>query len=190
MFVAPQGDRTWLIYVLLITREVSMKELGIYLKRVRISNGVNMAEAAEDLDLTVAELENIESGNIKAFKDLYDLKEYIQAYSKYLGLNPEKIGDEFNNFFFDHTSKISLSDIKNAQKKDNDEVKNNKIKSPYTKEYKTKSFILPMYLIGVVVLIVISVIIYFVVNNNSKAPVMVDELSPIGGRESIYEFTN
>ena len=46
-----------------------MKELGAYLKRTRVSNGVNIAEAAEDLDLSVPELENIESGNVKAFKD-------------------------------------------------------------------------------------------------------------------------
>ena len=57
-----------------------MKELGAYLKQVRISNGVNIAEVAEDLDLTVTELENIESGNAKAFKDLYELKDYIKIY--------------------------------------------------------------------------------------------------------------
>ena len=50
-----------------------MKDLGEYLKSVRIANGVNITEVAEDLDLTVTELENIESGNIKAFKDLYNL---------------------------------------------------------------------------------------------------------------------
>lgn len=167
-----------------------MKELGTYLKRVRISNGVNMAEAAEDLDLTVAELENIESGNVKAFKDLYDLKEYIKSYSKYLGLNPEKVVDEFNNFFFDHTSKISLEDIKNAQKKDSEEVKVNKIKSPYTKEYNNKSFVLPIFVVGVIVLIFIFIIIYLVINNNiNNTPTIVNELSSFDGKENIYEFT-
>lgn len=166
-----------------------MKELGAYLKRVRISNGVNMAEAAEDLDLTVIELENIESGNVKAFKDLYDLKDDIKSYSKYLGLNPEKVVDEFNNFFFDHTSKISLDDIKNAQKKETEEVKVSKIKSPYTKEYSNKSFALPIFVGLVIVLIFAFIIIYLVVNNTNKKPTMVNELSPVGGKEIVYEFT-
>ena len=94
-----------------------MKELGDYLKRTRISNGVSLAEAAEDLDLSTVQLENIESGNIKAFKDVYDLKEDVRQYAKYLGLNPEKVIDEFNGFLFEHTSKISLDDIKMARKK-------------------------------------------------------------------------
>ena len=89
-----------------------MKELGDYLKRTRISNGVSIAEAAEDLDLSTVQLENIESGNVKAFKDVYALKEDVRQYAKYLGLNPEKVIDEFNGFLFEHTSKISLDDIK------------------------------------------------------------------------------
>lgn len=166
-----------------------MKELGAYLKRVRISNGVNIAEAAEDLDLTVTELENIESGNVKAFKDLYDLKDYIKGYSKYLGLNSDKIVDEFNNFFFDHTSKISLDDIKSAQKKEKDDVKANKIKSPYTKEYSNKSFALPLLVGVIIVLIFAFIIIYLIVNNIGNKPTLVNELSPVGGKEISYEFT-
>ena len=100
-----------------------MKELGDYLKRTRISNGVSIAEAAEDLDLSTVQLENIESGNVKAFKDVYALKEDVRQYAKYLGLNPEKVIDEFNGFLFEHTSKISLEDIKMAQKKMEEEVK-------------------------------------------------------------------
>jgi len=165
-----------------------MKELGAYLKRVRISNGVNITEAAEDLELTVTELENIESGNVKAFKDLYDLKDYIKSYSKYLGLNPDKVVDEFNGFFFEHTSKISLDDIKSAQKNENT-VKVDKIKSPYTKEYKQKSYALPIFFTGIVLLIIIMLIIYLVVNNIHKVPKRVDELSPVGGKEIVYEFT-
>ena len=165
-----------------------MKELGAYLKRVRISNGVNITEAAEDLELTVTELENIESGNVKAFKDLYDLKDYIKSYSKYLGLNPDKVVEEFNGFFFEHTSKISLDDIKSAQKNENT-VKVDKIKSPYTKEYKQKSYALPIFFTGIVLLIIIMLIIYLVVNNIHKVPKRVDELSPVGGKEIVYEFT-
>ena len=50
-----------------------MKELGEYLKRTRISNGVSITEACEDLEFSTSQLENIESGNVKAFKDIYEL---------------------------------------------------------------------------------------------------------------------
>ena len=53
-----------------------MKELGEYLKRTRISNGVSLTEACEDLDFSTSHLENIESGNVRAFKDVYNLKEH------------------------------------------------------------------------------------------------------------------
>ena len=78
-----------------------MKELGEYLKRTRVSNGVSIAEAAEDLELSTSQIENIESGNVRAFKDVYSLKDLIKHYAKYLGLDSEKIADEFNGFLFE-----------------------------------------------------------------------------------------
>ena len=161
-----------------------MKELGDYLKHTRISNGVSVAEAAEDLELSVTQLENIESGNVRAFKDVYSLKEYIKQYAKYLGLDPEKVVDEFNGFLFEHTSKISLDDIKAAQKKLEEEEK--KVKSPYTKVYKKKIGILPFILAGLCI-IVLFLIMYLVVSSINKAPTQVDELMP--REESVYEFT-
>ena len=161
-----------------------MKELGDYLKHTRISNGVSVAEAAEDLELSTSQLENIESGNVRAFKDVYSLKEYIKQYAKYLGLDPEKVVDEFNGFLFEHTSKISLDDIKAAQKKLEEEEK--KIKSPYTRIYKKKIGILPFVLAGLCV-IVLFLIIYLIVSNINKVPTQVDELMP--REECVYEFT-
>ena len=79
-----------------------MKELGEYLKDVRINNGVSLEEAAEDNELSASQLENIENGNIKAFKDVYKLKEYMKNYAKYLGLDPNEVADEFNEFLFEH----------------------------------------------------------------------------------------
>ncbi len=164
-----------------------MKELGTYLKRTRVSNGVNMAEAAEDLELSVTELENIESGNVKAFKDVYDLKEKIRIYAKYLGLDCEKVIDEFNGFLFTHTSKISLEDIKSAQKKS--EVSEKKIKSPYTMEHKGKSKVLPIVIIGAILIAIIFIVIYFIVSSINQVPTKVDVLSSYKGEESSYEFT-
>ena len=161
-----------------------MKELGAYLKQTRISNGVNIAEAAEDLDLSIPELENIESGNIKAFKDLYDLKNYVKIYAKYLGLDSDKVVDQFNGFLFDHTSKISLEDItKYAQNKKEEK----KIKSPYTKEFKPKSIRLPIIFAGIFILAILFLIIYFI-KNDDRIPNRIDELSPVIGEESYYEF--
>lgn len=162
-----------------------MKELGEYLKRTRIGNGVNITEACEDLELSTSQLENIESGNVRAFKDVYELKDYIKLYAKYLGLDSDKVVDEFNSFLFQHTSRISLDDIVDAQKKKEDEEK--KVRSPYTMEVKEKKSLWPAVLciVGIVAFVAI---LYVVVSNVNKAPKRVDELKSIGKGENYYEF--
>ena len=162
-----------------------MKELGEYLKQTRIGNGVSITEACEDLELSTSQLENIESGNVKAFKDIYELRDYIKLYAKYLGLNSDKVLDEFNNFLFQHTSKISLDDIIAAQKKKESELQERKIKSPYTKEYKEKFNFMPIiYFITGVLLIVL--IIFVILNFIHKPPERTDELK--GRGDEIYEL--
>ncbi len=162
-----------------------MKELGDYLKQTRISNGVSIAEAAEDLDLSTVQLENIESGNVKAFKDVYALKEDVRQYAKYLGLNPEKVIDEFNGFLFEHTSKISLEDIKMAQKKMEEEEKG--ATSPYTKEYKKKVGPWP-FIIAIVLIVFIFIILYLIISTINKAPERTTELMSKERGNVIYEF--
>lgn len=162
-----------------------MKNLGEYLKKSRIEMGVSIDEAADDIELTVMQLENIESGNVKAFKDIYELKKYVISYAKYLGLDEEEIVDEFNGFLFEHTSKLSLSDIMEAQRK-RDSAEGKRVKSPYTKVYVKKVNKYP-WLIGVGVFILILLIIYIVIYNLNKVPDRVDELS--GVVEEYYEFT-
>ena len=152
-----------------------MKELGEYLKQTRISNGVSVTEACEDLEFSTSQLENIESGNVRAFKDVYELRDSVKAYAKYLGLDPDKVVDEFNGFLFQHTSKISLDDILAAQKRKEELEEKRKVKSPYTKEYKKKFNFWPIIysLVGV---LVIAVILYIVFSSINKAPKRVDEL--------------
>ena len=75
-----------------------MKEIGEVLKESREQNGVSIEEAAEDLNYKVSQLEAIESGNYKTFKDIFLLKCMITDYAKYLGLNSEQIIDEFNEY--------------------------------------------------------------------------------------------
>ena len=159
-----------------------MKELGDYLKQTRISNGVSITEACEDLDFSTSQLENIESGNVKAFKDVYELRDNIKSYAKYLGLEADKVLDEFNNFLFQHTSKISIDDILAAQKKKEELEK--KIKSPYTKEYKEKINLWPFVYIflGAIILICI---IYLILSSVNKAPGRTDELRK---GENYYEL--
>lgn len=162
-----------------------MKELGEYLKQTRINNGVGLTEAAEDLEISTSHLENIESGNAKAFKDVYVLKEYIVQYAKYLGLDSEKVIDDFNGFLFEHTSKISLEDIRIAQKKMESQEK--KAQSPYTKTY-TKKIGPWLFVVLVVSFAVLVLIIYLIISTINRAPARRDELLPLSGKEIIYEF--
>lgn len=143
-----------------------------------------MEEAADDLDLSISQLENIEKGNVRAFKDVYGLKQYVRQYAKYLGLDPEKVIDEFNEFLFEHTSKISLDDILEAKRK-SEEKPEKKIQSPYTKEYKKKINLLPIFvLIGAIILICI--LVYVIVSAINRPPVRTEELKGV----EVYEFTN
>ena len=161
-----------------------MKELGEYLKRTRISNGVSITEACEDLEFSTSHLENIESGNVRAFKDVYDLRESIKIYAKYLGLNPDKVVDEFNGFLFQHTSKISLDDIVAAQKRKEEKEKEKKIKSPYTKEYKENVKVWH-FVFAIIAFVVFVVILYFVFSSINRAPKRVDELKSIVEEEFV-----
>ncbi len=114
-----------------------MKEIGERLKETRESIGVTIEEASEDLKIRVSQIENIENGNMSAFKDVFSLKYFIRDYSKYLGLDYEEMVDEYNEYLFDYTSKISLKDIKRASKKVKTKNDVKRIASPYTIEKRT-----------------------------------------------------
>ena len=140
-----------------------MKEIGEVLKESREQNGVSIEEAAEDLNYKVSQLEAIESGNYKTFKDIFLLKCMITDYAKYLGLNSEQIIDEFNEYVFESTSKIPIDDIEKASKA---KEKEDKIASPYTKEENEKSK-LPLILI-IILVVLIAVFVGVTAYNNSK----------------------
>ena len=142
-----------------------MKEIGEKLQETRVSMGISIEEAAEDLKLKPSQLENIEAGNREAFKDIFYLKYFIRDYAKYLGLDYEEMVEDFNEFVFDYTSKISLEDIQKANKKH--EKKPRKIASPYTMEEKKKNPIALFLGISFVILI-LCVIIFVVITVSSK----------------------
>ncbi len=168
-----------------------MKELGEYLKDKRKENGVGLEEAAEDLNLTRDDIENIEAGNIRAFRDVLKLKVMVKDYAKYLGLDPEKVVDEFNDFLFEHTSKISLEDILEAKQKKEEEEK--QIVSPYTKSTK-KHFniesllkLKPLFIVFLVVLVILLIIVIYINVASKREPN--NRNVELMGRECVeYEF--
>ena len=114
-----------------------MESIGSLLKETRETSGVSIKEASEDLDIKENFLLNIEEGKIGCFKDIFELKEYITSYSKYLGLDSEKLIDDFNEYMFEYTSKIPIKEIeKTIELKIKEEKKDDTISSPYTKQAK------------------------------------------------------
>ena len=146
-----------------------MKDIGLKLKEKREENGVSVDEAAEDLKMRPSQIISLEEGRKEDFSDVNTMKFFIRDYAKYLGLDGEKLVDEFNEFLFDFTSKIPSEVIEEAKQKREKEKK--EFSSPYTKkEGHNKTYII---CIGVCVLVLLVFIItYFVVsgvrNNDFK----------------------
>ena len=137
-----------------------MNEIGCLLKSARETSGVSLEEASADLKIRPAILNNIEEGNMGCFKDIFELKDYIREYSKYLGINPDKMVDEFNEYMFEATSKIPVKGIENQIKEKNKMEATGEIRimSPYTdnkSRYKTKNYLLLYLLVIVLVALVI-----------------------------------
>lgn len=122
-------------------------------------SGLTLDEVSKDLEIPVLSLEQIEDGNIGAFKDIFVLKDYLESYAKYLGIDYEDVIDEFNEYMFEKTSKIPMEEIEKAVKeKEKEEIESNRIASPYTKAAPIKSnkqFIFMLILITVLVIIAI-----------------------------------
>ena len=138
-----------------------MNEIGELLRTTREESGVSLEEASNDLEIKTIVLENIEAGNIGCFKDIFALKEDIRSYAKYLGLEPEKIIDQFNEYLFEYTSKIPLDDIEkamNEQKKE--DIPEDKIVSPYTTTAKTGPNKMVMILIALLALLLIGIVFW------------------------------
>ena len=126
-----------------------MKDIGEKLRIKREENGLSVDEVANDLKLRPNQISNIEEGNKDDFKDVTEIKNIIEEYSKYLGIDGETLIDEFNEYMFDCTSKISLSAIQEAMEADNVEKK---VSSPYTTKSSNKKFYM---FIGICMFIVI-----------------------------------
>ena len=162
-----------------------MKEIGEFLKNSRIHNGVSLEEASEDLNLSVLQLENIEEGNVRAFKDVFTLRELVRDYAKYLGVEIEQVMEEFNDFMFEHTSKISLTDIIEARvAKAPQEEKKDKIASPYTRIKNKKNWNLKPIIIGLAFLFFFLIVVFVIIQFMDKEEVVTSEL--MGSKEEVY----
>ena len=140
-----------------------MKNIGIKLRTKREENGLSVDEVAEDLKMRPSQIVSIEEGKMEDFKDVFYLKYFIRDYAKYLGLDGEKILDEFNEYLFDITSKIPVNLINEAKKEQED---TNKVNSPYTKVEKKKPKV-PKLIIIAVAIIVLVIVGYIILNNSN-----------------------
>ena len=137
-----------------------MKDIGAKLREALESVDITIEVAAGDLKVSKSQIENIEAGNLEAFQDIFYLKYFIRDYAKYLGLNYDELVDEFNEYLFYYTSKISLDDIEEASKKEQE--KKDKIRSPYTIDYyrKTNYAKLIFLILGVAIIVAVLILIF------------------------------
>ena len=148
-----------------------MNEIGEMLHQARETSGVSISEVSKDLNIKEEILENIEDGRVGAFKDIFELKNYITEYAKYLGLDAKKLIDEFNEYMFEYTSKIPIKEIeKTIELKLKEESNEKKIASPYTtksRKYNKGIYIL-IYVVAfvLVVLLILWTVKQITVNNN------------------------
>jgi cytoskeletal protein RodZ len=142
------------------------------LKSTRESSGLSLSEVSKDLDISELILTQIEEGSIGAFKDIFELKNYISNYAKYLGLNPDEVLDEFNEYMFEKTSKIPMEEIENAAKETaQKEFKDHRIATPYTKAApitNNKKFVVMLIIIIVLIILAIIWSIKVVTINNTS----------------------
>jgi len=138
------------------------------LKQARENMDITIEEVAEDLKLEPSQLEYVEKGDRTIFKDVFTLKQTIKDYAKYLGLEYEKIENEFNEFVFEYTSKIPVVAIAKANKEiKKEEKKLSDIKSPYTQEKNDNSFLIKiLYVLIFIFLIVVGYFTYKIIQIN------------------------
>ena len=163
-----------------------MKEIGNIFKEKREEIGINETEAAKDLEITLPQLENLEDGNVNAFKDIFFLQDLVRKYAKYLNVDEDEVIEDFNDFVFDFTSKIPVSEIEQKVKeieKINEAETRKKISSPYTRKRVRKAKLKPVYLLSIIT--VILVCLTFIIMNIILSGIKQEKV----GSDYIYEFT-
>lgn len=144
-----------------------MNEIGSGFKETRISSSILLEEASSDTGIPIEALEQIEEGAIGSFKDIFKLKDYLQTYAKYLGLDSNKVIDDFNEYMFEYTSKIPLDDLEKEIEKQELEKKEEdtgeiKIVSPYLNS-KEESPVLKYVVVAIIIIVLIAVIMIWAI---------------------------
>lgn len=140
-----------------------MKEIGEEFKLKREEIGISIQEVSNDLKKDVILIENLESGNHKVFKDVLELKDMVSSYAKYLGLDDEKLLGDLDDFLFEKTSKISIEDIKERLKKEEENKVSKKARTPYTIDIGKKSSY--GYIVAIVLIVLILIIFYILLKS-------------------------
>ncbi len=144
-----------------------MKEIGDIFKEKREEIGITIEEVSSDLKIDSVLIDNLEEGNDRVFKDILELKDVIKSYAKYLGLDEKELLEDYQDYVFSKTSKISVYDIKEGieNTKKEEEIEK-KIKSPYTigidYNYKKDKNIV---IILCIVLVIVLILMYIIVRN-------------------------
>lgn len=135
-----------------------MEEIAELLKSTREDAEINLDEVSKDLEIEEIFLRNIEDGKIGSFKDVFVLKEYISSYAKYLGLDPVKIINEFNEYLFEYTSRIPIKEIEKTIELNEKEKEEEKVISPYTQDKKqNKKGIYALIYILIFILVILTI---------------------------------
>lgn len=137
-----------------------MNEIGELFRVTREEAGVSLGEASKDLDIKEVILENIEDGNIGCFKDIFVLKDNIYNYAKYLGIDPDKIIDEFNEYMFEYTSKIPVKEIEKQIEEQEAKQEKKEIVSPYTVPIKKRNKNLYILLYSFIIILIMLVVFW------------------------------
>lgn len=165
-----------------------MKEIGEYLRGLRVNHGVSVEEAASDLNVPKDDISNLEDGITRAFKDIFILRDLVTEYAKYLGADVDKISDEFNDFMFEKTSKISLDDIKMIRKEEKKEEESKKVYSPYTKIPPRKTNYKPLIACAGITIVVLG-LLYWIFMAITEKPPRTEELKIEKEGITLYEYT-
>lgn len=145
-----------------------MEVIGEKLKTSREEKGLSLEEVSEDLKIEIKDLKNIESGNRKSFDDVFVVKEYIYEYAKYLGLDYEKLIEEFNEFMFEYTSKIPSDVIERISRQKEKEEMNKGAMSPYT-IIKNRSYKKTILIVIGIILLFISLFVVYKIKDDTKS---------------------
>lgn len=145
-----------------------MDEIGLDFKTMRTSSSISIEEASSDTNIPTEALEQIEDGAIGSFKDIFKLKSYLEIYAKYLGLDPNQIIDQFNEYMFEYTSKIPLDDLEReietkAKIERLEDTNDIKVVSPYLKPTEPNKSVLKYVIITIVIIVLIAAIMIWAI---------------------------